>query len=174
MMPKTRIIYIIGFMGSGKTTTGKKLATLLRWSFMDLDKIIEENSGMTIPEIFAQKGEEYFRKVEAQMLRTFKYETNTVLSTGGGTPCYDENMDFMVNTGLTVYLKLNPDQCMSRLWKSSHKRPLIQNMDQTRLIDFINDKLAYREKWYNMAEITINGFDLDINLIYSLVKANLK
>jgi shikimate kinase len=174
MIPKNRIIYLIGFMGSGKTTTGKKLAALLRWSFIDLDKKIEENSGMTIPEIFAQKGEEYFRKVEAQMLRTFKKEINTVLSTGGGTPCYDENMYFMLNTGLTVYLKLTPAQCMSRLWKSSHKRPLIQDMDQARLMDFINDKLAYREKWYNKADITINGFDLDINLIHSLVKANLK
>jgi shikimate kinase len=87
-MPGIRKVYIIGFMGSGKTTAGKKLAKVLGWSFIDLDKKIEEKAGKRIPEIFSQDGENYFRKIESETLKGIEYETDTVVSTGGGAPCY--------------------------------------------------------------------------------------
>ena len=172
-MAKPHIIYIIGFMGSGKTTAGKKLASLLGWSFIDLDKRIEEYAGKTIPEIFSQSGEDYFRIIENQLLRNLKMCTKTVISTGGGTPCYIDNMDYMIETGLTIYLKLTPAELKSRLSQSKGKRPLIKDLDQNELTSFIKEKLAVREKWYERSDITMDGIDLDINLLLSHVKSSL-
>ena len=130
MTPDIDKVYLIGFMGSGKTTTGLKLASLLGWEFKDLDKNIEENTGMTIPEIFSHHGEAYFREVESRILRSVEPVKNTVISTGGGTPCYSDNMDFMLNTGLTIYLKLNAGQLKSRLSDSNGERPLIKDLSE--------------------------------------------
>ena len=172
-MAKNHIIYIIGFMGSGKTTAGKKLASLLGWSFIDLDKRIEEYAGKTIPEIFSQSGEDYFRIIETQLLRNLKMCTKTVISTGGGTPCYIDNMDYMIETGLTIYLKLTPAELKSRLSQSKGERPLIKDLDQEELTSFIKEKLAVREKWYERSDITMDGIDLDANLLLSHVKSSL-
>jgi shikimate kinase len=168
-----QIIYIIGFMGSGKTTTGKKLASLLGWSFIDLDWKIEEFTGKSIPELFSQSGEEYFRIIESKILRELKSETNTVISTGGGTPCHGNNMDFMLETGLTLYLKLTPAELKSRLSATDGERPLLKKIDNTNLQSFIENKLALREKYYIRAEIHFNGFDIDYTSLYSLVKKTL-
>jgi len=172
-MLNSQIIYIIGFMGSGKSTAGKKLASLLGWSFIDLDKRIEEHTGKTISDIFSQHGEDYFRNVEAEVLKSLKSQTNTVISTGGGTPCYCDNMDYMLETGLTLYLKLTSEQLKNRLSESKGERPLIKDLKSERLLSFIDEKLACREKWYNRAEITVEGNNLNISLLHYLVKANL-
>jgi len=166
-------LYIIGFMGSGKSTTGKKLASHLGWSFIDLDNRIEEHTGKKISEIFSQHGENYFRNVESEVLKSLKSQTNTVISTGGGTPCHADNMDYMLKTGLTLYLKLTPGQLKSRLSESAGDRPLIKNLDSDSLQGFIDEKLAWREKWYNQSDITIDGINLDINLLHSIVKSKL-
>jgi shikimate kinase len=173
-MPGTNKVYIIGFMGSGKTTTGMKLAGLLGWGFTDLDKCIEEDAGMTIPEIFSIHGEDWFRKVESKMLRNLQPMKNKVVSTGGGTPCYGDNMDFMLETGLTIYLKLNPGQLKSRLAGTNGERPLLRDLGEDDLLGFIEEKLAIREKWYNRAELNFNGFDTDVRLIFSQVSTRLK
>jgi shikimate kinase len=172
-MPGKNKIYIIGFMGSGKTTTGVKLAALLGWPFEDLDKSIEKNTGMTIPQIFAIHGETWFREVESKLLRNIDSHANTVISTGGGTPCYGDNMDFMLDTGLTLYLKLTPGQLKSRLSGTHNKRPLLKDLGDEDLLSFIEEKLSIREKWYNRAEMNFNGFDTDIRLIYSRVRSRL-
>jgi shikimate kinase len=173
MIAKPHIIYIIGFMGSGKSTAGKKLASLLEWSFLDLDKKIEEHAGKTIPEIFSENGEEYFRNLEAQLLKSLKSYTNTLISTGGGTPCYKDNMDFMLQTGLTLYLKLTPEELKSRLSGSKGERPLIKDIDKDNLLSFIIEKLADRGKWYDRSEIIVAGINLDIKLLLPLVKSKL-
>ena len=160
-------------MGSGKTTAGKKLASALDWSFIDLDKKIEEETGKTIPEIFSSDGEDYFRKLENGILKNIEYQSNTVISTGGGTPCYNDNMDYMLNTGLTLYLKLTPGELKSRLSHSKGSRPLIKDIDKQKLQSFIENKLADREKWYNRSDIIVEGIDIDINLLCSLVKSKL-
>jgi len=173
MMTKNHVIYIIGFMGSGKSTAGKKLASLLGWAFIDLDNNIEEFAGKTIPEIFSQNGEEYFREIEALLLRKIESHTDTIISTGGGTPCHSGNMDFMLSTGLTIYLKLTPGQLKSRLLKSKGERPLIKDLEPHNLQTFIEKKLEDREEWYEKSDITIEGIDIDVNLLLSLVRAKL-
>jgi shikimate kinase len=172
-MSKNHIIYLIGFMGSGKSTAGKKLASMLGWSFIDLDKKIEEHSGKTIPEIFSTNGEGYFRNLETQLIRDMKININSVISTGGGTPCHNGNMDFMLETGLTIYLKLTPGELKSRLSGAKNERPLIKDLDQTELHSFIVEKLADREKWYMRSDITVEGIDLDIKMLFSLIKSKL-
>jgi shikimate kinase len=172
-MPGINRVYIIGFMGSGKTTTGMKLAGLLGWDFTDLDKCIEEDTGMTIPEIFSVHGEAWFRQVESKILRSIQPLKNAVVSTGGGTPCYGDNMDFMLDTGLTIYLKLTPGQLRSRLSGTNGERPLLKDLGDAGLLAFIEEKLAIREKWYNRAELNFNGFDTDVRLIFSQVRSRL-
>lgn len=169
-MNRNALVYIIGFMGSGKTTAGRKLATALGWSFIDLDKKIEEYTGKIIPDIFAQNGEVWFRDVEAEVLRSFNALTNTVISTGGGAPCHSNNMEYMLETGLTVYIKLTPGQLKSRLTASKGIRPLIQGMNADELLEFIENKLSVREKCYNRAEVIVEGINTDIPLIMSLVR----
>ena len=173
MTARNHILYIIGFMGSGKSTAGKMIASHLDWSFIDLDKKIEENTGKTIPEIFSEDGENYFREIETRLLRNFKSASDTVISTGGGTPCHSDNMNFMLETGLTLYLKLSPAELKSRLSDSKGERPLIKDIDSKNLIEFIEEKLSDREKWYDRSDIIIQGIDLDINLLVSLVKSRL-
>ncbi len=172
-MLKKNQVYIIGFMGSGKTTIGLKLASLLGWTFTDLDKSVEESTGLTIPEIFSLHGEAWFREVESGILRSFKSATNTVVSTGGGTPCFGENMDFMLETGLTLYLKLTPGQLKKRLSVSKGERPLIKELSDENLLKFIEEKLESREKWYGRAEITVDGFNVNVKRVYSIVRAEL-
>jgi shikimate kinase len=169
-MPDNNKVYIIGFMGSGKTTAGKKLAALLGWSFIDLDKKVEEYAGKAIPEIFSQDGEDYFRNVESKVLKTLGSLNKSIISTGGGAPCHFDNMDFMIETGLTVYLKLTPGQLFTRLTESKTERPLIKNMDKKRLMSFIEEKLIQREHYYNKAKIIITGPELDISSLQTLIK----
>jgi shikimate kinase len=171
-MSGNHILYIIGFMGSGKTTAGKRIASLLNWSFIDLDKRIEAHAGMKIPEIFSLHGEDHFRNIEAEALRSLVTYSNTVISTGGGTPCYGSNMEFMLQTGLTVYLKLTPGQLMSRLNNASEERPLIKNLTGENLLSFIREKLQDREKWYEKSEFIIDGFDLDLTNLNSRIKSH--
>ncbi|MGA1978400.1 MAG: shikimate kinase [Bacteroidales bacterium] len=166
-MPGKSLIYIIGFMGSGKSTAGKKLASLLGWSFIDLDKRIEELAGKTIPEIFSSDGEDKFRQFETEVLKSMRSFTKYVVSTGGGTPCHGNNMDFMLETGFTVYLKMTPGQLEERLLESSGERPLIKNVPDDKLYDFIEKKLDEREKYYSRANIIVEGIGLDINHLHS-------
>lgn len=172
-MLSSRKLYIIGFMGSGKTTAGKKIASLLGWTFIDLDKKIEEHESKSIPEIFAQNGENYFREVESEVLKDLNNLSEVVISTGGGTPCHGNNMEFMLETGLTLYLKLTPGQLKCRLINSKGERPLIKNLDEEGLLLFISQKLAEREVYYDRAEVTVEGIDTDLNLLSSCLKQNL-
>lgn len=171
-MSGNHILYIIGFMGSGKTTTGKRLASLLNWSFADLDNKIEEHTGLKIAEIFSLYGEDHFREVEAEVLRSLVTDSDTVISTGGGTPCFGSNMEFMLKTGMTIYLKLTPVQLVSRLNRSSDERPLIKNLSGESLLTFIDEKLSFREKWYAKSYLVIDGFDLDISALKLRVKSH--
>lgn len=171
-MIRKHIIYIIGFMGSGKSTAGRKLAASMGWGFTDLDRKIEQTEGRTIAELFSINGESYFREAEARILREIDIDTDTVVSTGGGTPCHGDNMDFMQKTGLTIYLKLSPEQLTTRLLESSTERPLIKNVPDEKLNEFIREKLAQREKWYNKANIIVEGINLDMSLLRSLIRSN--
>lgn len=161
-------------MGSGKTTAGRKLASHLGWSYIDLDRRIEEFAEKTIPELFSEYGESYFRKTESEVLKSLDCQKNTVISTGGGTPCYGDNMDYMLETGLTIYLRLTPHQLKRRLSGSKVERPLLKGLNNEELISFIEDKLALREKWYKRAEITMEGMNLNISALCSFIKPRLE
>jgi len=167
-------IFLIGFMGSGKSTAGRRLASQLNWSFIDLDEKIEKMEGMKIPDIFSLKGEHYFRVLETNALKGLQSETNTVISTGGGTPCFGDNMDFMLSSGLTIYLKMAPASLRRRLARSSEGRPLLKDIDRKGLGGYITAKLAEREKWYSRAEITIDDLNNNSSDLLSLVKNRIR
>ena len=173
-MHQANKIFLLGFMGSGKSTTGKKLSSHLNWSFIDLDEKIEQTTGMDIRDIFSEKGEAFFRKIESDTLKGMASESNAVISTGGGTPCFGDNMDFMLRTGLTVYLRMTPARLKSRLAGTSEHRPLLKDIGKNELQEYITAKLAEREKWYSRAEIIVDGFKTDFSALYTLVKKLIK
>lgn len=169
-MQKAEKIYLIGFMGSGKSTTGRRLAGYLSWSFVDLDELIEKKAGMKIRDIFSEKGEEFFRVSEAEALKETESISNAVIATGGGAPCFGENMKFMLANGLTIYLKLPPDKLKERLAKSGGKRPLLQGIDNENLEEYISGKLREREKWYSSAKLIIDCNKTSFHGLCSMVK----
>jgi shikimate kinase len=170
-MAAARRVYIIGFMGSGKSTTGKQLAANLGWKFIDLDKEIESVEGRSVRDIFAASGETYFRKIESKTLTGLTTEGDTVISAGGGTPCFDTNMDFMTGTGIVVYLRMTPLQLKERLDGMDGGRPLTNNLHRSELLKFITDKLSEREKYYLQASIIIDCMNLDIMDLSSKIRA---
>jgi shikimate kinase len=167
-------IFLIGFMGSGKSTAGRKLASQLNWSFIDLDEKVQKMEGMKIPDIFSLKGEPYFRKLEAKALQELKSVKETVISTGGGTPCFADNMDFMMSSGLTVYIRMTPLNLKKRLEGSVEGRPLLKEVDMKDLQEYITSKLAEREKWYSRAEIVIDVVNNDLPDLLSLIKKQIR
>ena len=145
-------IFLIGYMASGKSSTGKTLAAQLGYEFIDLDKFIEQEYKMTIPEIFSAKGEKEFRAMEHNALKKVIEKGKTVVACGGGTPCYYGNMELMNNNGTTVYLKMSTDSLVNRLLSAKEKRPLIANKDEKQLREFVNRQLAKREDTYHQAQ----------------------
>lgn len=164
-----RRVYITGFMGCGKTTAGKKLAEALSFSFIDLDLEIERKEQKAISEIFATSGEEYFRLAESEALRNLEIGTDTVVSTGGGTPCYRDNLLYMKQTGILIYLKMTPHQLKDRLGVMTGKRPLLKDLKESEMTGFIASKLREREPYYNQATIVVDGSDPDIRFLSNKV-----
>jgi shikimate kinase len=153
-------IFLVGFMGCGKSTKAKQLANRLNCAVIDLDAEIVEREQKSIAEYFAENGEDAFRKLESKTLKEFIYPETCVIATGGGLPCFFDNMDWMNANGKTVYLQMEPTQLVSRLGKRE-KRPLIKNMDDEQLLDFIKMKLKERDPYYTKAQFIVNAFDLD-------------
>jgi len=150
-------VYLIGFMGSGKSTMGRWLADALQWTFLDLDHYIENKYHKTISKIFEESGEDGFREIEAKCLREVGDFDKVIIGAGGGTPCFYDNMDVMNATGLTIYLKLEPNVLNDRLCASKSQRPLVANKNGDELLKFISDKLDEREPYYTKAKIIADG-----------------
>jgi len=153
-------IFLIGFMGCGKTTLGRKLASRLGYDFMDLDHVLEAQAGMTIADYFTHHGEDAFRKLESEVLKKTNYPENSVISTGGGLPCFFNNMDWMNEHGKTIYIKLSPKALATRLENEKTHRPLLREKHGEALVTFINEKLEERDKFYGMANIIADGLSL--------------
>ena len=124
-------LYLTGFMGSGKSLIGKKLAEKLQFKFLDLDTAIEEYAGKSVAEIFVEKGEAAFREMEQKMVRQTDKLQNTIIATGGGTPCFYENMDWMNKHGLTIFLEVSPEILAQRLKGEKQKRPLLAGKNES-------------------------------------------
>ena len=163
-------IYVIGFMGAGKTNSGKKIAQQLQVNFIDLDKAIELQVNQPISQLFEEKGEIAFRQIESEVLKACSLP-NTLIACGGGTPCFNQNIDFMFDTGIVVYLKLEPGILVSRLLTNRAKRPLVANLTEEELVSFVYEKLAERESFYINAHIIFHPLQdkLD-NLIIQIQK----
>lgn len=153
-------VFLIGFMGSGKTTIGKKLANYLKYDFIDLDKLIESRTGMSIVEYFEQNGEAAFREFERGILQQTDFPENVIIATGGGTPCSADNMEWMNENGLVAYLSLSPKALAGRLEHSKTDRPLIRHLKGDELVDFISTKLEEREVFYTKARYVVSASDL--------------
>jgi shikimate kinase len=168
------MIFLIGFMGSGKSTLGKKLAKKFGLNFVDLDELIVEKRGASIPTLFEKIGESGFRELEKEVLLTLNQNNTTIVSVGGGTPCYGNNMEWMNTHGTTIYLKLSPKVIFSRLKQSNlSDRPLISGLNEEELLKFIEDALAKREVYYEKASYSINPIKENMDdLISSLINQN--
>jgi len=164
------LIFLVGFMGCGKTTLGRKLASRLGYAFLDLDHVLEAQVGMTIAQYFSEFGEKAFRKLESEVLKQTKYPENAVVSTGGGLPCFFDNMDWMNAHGNTVYIRLSPKTLAGRLESEKAKRPLLKEKHGEHLIKFIADKLAEREGFYTKAKIIADGLGLNAEKAEQLLK----
>ena len=145
-------IIIIGYMGSGKTTVGKALSKTLGIPFYDLDWYIESRMHKTVTQIFAERGEEGFRKIERNMLHEVAEFEDVIISCGGGTPCFFDNMDYLNEQGDTVYLKAEPEVLYGHLLMGKTVRPLLVGKSKDELLQFINEQLQVREPYYSRAK----------------------
>ncbi|MEP7171403.1 MAG: shikimate kinase [Bacteroidota bacterium] len=164
------LVYLIGFMGCGKSKVGKQLAKKLNHEFIDFDELIEEQSGKKISEIFKDDGQQAFRNIETEILKSISGFENTVVSTGGGTPCFYDNMKLMNETGITVYIRMSAGSLFHRLAQSKTNRPLIAGLTDLKLMDFIIDTLSEREHFYMQAKHVVKGEDLKAEKILELLK----
>lgn len=162
-------IFLVGFMGSGKTTIGRKLSQRLGFTFIDQDDLIEETAGMTIPEIFSKEGEDGFRNREHQAIKELLSRDNVVVATGGGAPCFFNNMQLYNQNGITIYLKMPPAALASRLKDSATERPLIKNKSESELISYIQNTLEERKPYYEQATYTIKGIHLQVTDVIKIV-----
>lgn len=154
-------IFLIGYMGAGKTTLGKAFARDLNIPFIDLDWYIEERFHKTVGELFAEKGEEGFRQLEKNMLHEAGEFENVVISTGGGTPCFFDNMEYMNQHGVTVFLDVHPDTLFRRLRVATQSRPILRGKTEDELRLFINEALEKRMPCYTQAHHTFKADELE-------------
>ena len=161
-------IILVGYMGSGKTTVGKALARELGLQFYDLDWYIENRRRKTVPQIFAERGEAGFREIERNMLHEVAEFEDIVLSCGGGTPCFFDNMDYLNQQGDVIWLKADAEVLYKHLLMGKTERPLLKGKSPEELITFIREQLAQREPFYSKAHHV-----LDVNLMDTFDKINI-
>lgn len=163
-------IFLLGMMGSGKSYWSKVLAQQLQLTAYDLDAMIEHNEQQSIATIFQQKGEIYFRQLETDTLKIFAEKDNFVVATGGGTPCFNNNMEWMNEHGITVWINESIKILMNRLRNEKEERPLIKDVDNNELEAFIVDKLKERKVFYLQANYIFNGKDLANDVLLNILK----
>jgi len=160
----TTRICLTGFMGSGKSTVGKKLAHRLNYHFVDLDDAITDFTAQSITDLFNVKGEEVFRRIESQILEEVLNDSkNSVISLGGGTVCFGTNLSLIKSKAILVYLELPPKALFNRLVNAKSSRPLLANLSDNELELYIQTKLSERESFYKQAHFTINGLSLNVD-----------
>jgi shikimate kinase len=164
-------IFLIGFMGSGKTHWGSRIAKNLQIPFYDLDAVIVNEDGMSVSEIFATKGEEYFRYKEKQTLEELvSQQENFVLSAGGGTPCFFNNIEFMKRHGKVVWLNTSLEALNQRLLKEKMSRPLIREISEAGLRAYIIRKLSERKMYYEQADLMVHEETIELEPLITMLQ----
>ena len=163
MMP----VFLIGYMGSGKSTIGYELSKMIKCSFFDLDLLIEEEMGMSVSDVFDQKGEFFFREKERDVLTNYDFSSRSIIATGGGTPCFFGNQNFMNSVGHTIYLKISCHELVNRL-KGDKKRPLLYNQ-KLNLEEFIFQEISERAQYYEKSHYVIESDNILISQVQEII-----
>lgn len=161
--------FLTGFMGSGKSHWGKIWANKNRLSYFDLDNEIEKAFDLTISQIFEKLGEEKFREMEKLYLRKFEKKNSFLLSCGGGTPCFFDNLDWMKSKGKVIYLKATPVRLLQRVMDEIDQRPILKGTNQSELLFFIEQKLKERSAFYEKADLSFDVEKLDENSLNATI-----
>ena len=165
-------LFLVGYMGCGKSSLGKKIAKAMGMRFIDTDAEVESREGETIADIFHYEGEEYFRKSERYIIEELAAsDEDMVISTGGGVPLWEDNMEVMNQSGVTLYLKRTAEQIASRL--SPHgreKRPKLRGLNDEELVAFMRDNMAQREPYYCKATLTIDCTPMSDAELVTMIK----
>lgn len=151
--PTANIIWLVGLPGSGKTTLGKQLARVLDYDFVDTDELLEERFGATVAQLFAIRGEVFFRKEENKLIGELTQRKTLVVATGGGAACFHNSIQLMNASGVTIYLKTEKPELANRLHRAKQKRPLVQDKTMSEIVEYIENTLAVREPFYLQAQI---------------------
>ncbi|AEI51709.1 shikimate kinase [Runella slithyformis] len=163
-------IFLVGLPSSGKTTLGKQLARQLRYRFVDTDVLIVKEEGMSINAIFAQKGEPYFREAEARILRAIRPDSKLIVATGGGVPYFHDNMAYIKENGISVFLDVAPEEIVDRIQRhSSNDRPTYQKQD-TQLLENLQQRYRDRFPFYSQADFTLKGESLNIRQLLNVLQ----
>ena len=161
-------------MGAGKSTLGKKLAKAIGYQFVDSDKEISNQQGVTISVLFDTKGEAYFRQLEKEFIEQLDSNENYIVATGGGLPIYTNLMNTLNEKGITLYLRVKPSTLLLRLKEGQKKRPLIANLNEEQLHAFISEKLLERESTYIKAQFIVDEPDQKIEKLIHLLHLHQK
>ncbi|HLR36556.1 MAG TPA: shikimate kinase [Chitinophagaceae bacterium] len=164
-------IYLLGFMGAGKTYWGQKLKSTLDLPFYDLDQVIEAEEGLNIPEIFEKFGENYFRSLETEYLKKVSENENVLVSCGGGTPCFMDNMSLMKELGLTIWLNASPGIMVDRVKEQKNIRPLLKNLNEEQLKEYVCQKLEERKPFYGQAQLIIDPIKFDVHSLTEKIQS---
>ena len=156
MLPK-KVIFLVGFMGAGKSSVGKLLSVLLGVDFIDSDQFIEDSEGLSIDAIVKNYSWDYFREREAAWLTNLDPNNRIVCATGGGLPCFQDNLDKMLQMGTVIYLECSNDVLFERISNQNANRPLLSALSGDELKEFIAATIAVRVPYYSRANIIING-----------------
>jgi len=158
-------LYLVGYMGSGKSSVGKRLSNRLDLDFVDLDTMIEDYANAPVHEIFEHSGEETFRSLETHMLQKVMEKDELIVATGGGTPCHSDNMQKMLDNGLVIYLSLPVPKLVRRLRQGMSNRPLVANKSDKELEDYVIEHFESRRETYEQAHQVVNADRINAEML---------
>lgn len=162
-------IYLIGYMGAGKSRVGRQLAERLGYPFLDTDEKVEETTGRSISQLFEEQGEGFFRKSEQQVLHSTALQSNLVVATGGGLPVFADNISWMNRHGITVFLQVSPGALFHRLVQERAHRPLLSKISEIDLMETIHRQLIERASYYMQATLTIDPLETSIEELAAMI-----
>ena len=168
-MPGQRI-FLLGFMGTGKTAWGSRWSQRFNMPFIDLDELIEQDTGKSVVDIFEKDGEDFFRVKEAELLRNKCIADGHIIACGGGTPCFYDNMQWMNEQGFTVCLTASAPYILKNVLEEKEKRPLVKNINEAELLFFIEQKLKERVSFYNMAKLVLDAENLQEDCLDTMLR----